>query len=168
MTSNHVTNISLPRLLVGDAFYYKKHKTSFVMKTHMWMKSAALLTLFVLGVYTAALAAAIGNHAAAAPVNHPAEPVAESRNRHEEALLRYIRSHIGFPEFLIREESGTLAKVLVEVSPDGQLEVMQVEAADERVTDYISRKLNGLQLTPFEWAWGRTYHFALQFRFIKS
>jgi hypothetical protein len=136
------------------------------MKTHTWIKTTALLTLFVVGVYTAALAATIGRHE---PVHNDPEKTAvnvPALNRQEQGLLRFIRSSVGYPEFLHGKKETTTAEVSLRIADNGVVEKVIVNTDEPGLAEYIARKLEGRTMQGYSWAWGHTYRFALSFRFV--
>ncbi|MFN8700463.1 MAG: hypothetical protein ACK500_10270 [Flavobacteriales bacterium] len=136
------------------------------MKTHTCIKTAALLTLFVVGVYTAALAATIGRHE---PAHKDPERMAvnvPALNRQEQGFLRFIRSSVGYPEFLQGKKETTTAEVNLCISDNGVVEKVIVSTEEPGLARYITTKLEGRTMHGYSWAWGHAYRFALSFRFV--
>jgi hypothetical protein len=136
------------------------------MKTSMWFRMTALLTLFTIGIYSAALAITLsGNPGTASP--ETAETGHPVTNRQEKGLLRFVRSQVGYPAFLSSAEQGAEAEIKIAVTEDGTVKVVEVITAVEGLADYIERRLEGRKLGGFEWARGHAFRFALHFHFVK-
>jgi len=135
------------------------------MKTNLWIKTTALLILSFLGIYSAALAMTLSKPNHVITERAPVE-MADSRSD-EQALLRNIRAIIGYPSFLSAKAEGAHAKVSFTISEEGVIEVITVDAESEQLSGYIIEKLSGKRLPGFDWAYGHTFHLALNFHFVQ-
>ncbi len=133
-----------------------------------WIRVSALLSAILIFIYGSAIAASIWRspfpNDGLAYLGHHA-PVL---NEKEAALVRSVRSSIGYPDFLKSGSGMASAVISFHVNHSGEIDLVNASSESGILADYIREKLSGIQLDSHEWAWGRTYHFALQFRLLPA
>jgi hypothetical protein len=73
---------------------------------------------------------------------------------------------VGYPSFLKKGNGTAGAIVHFHIDQMGEIDAVRASSQDPQLIDYLEEKLLGVRLTDQHWTWGRTYHFALQFRLI--